>query len=120
MKAIWIGMIGLAAVGIMPRGVWAHAFLETSEPKVGASIAKPPAQVRIAFTQAVEPAFSAIQVFGPDGKQVDKHDCRVDPKDRKALVVSLPTLGPGKYKVAWHVVSVDTHRTQGDFKFTVQ
>lgn len=28
-------------------------------------------------------------------------------------------LKPGVYVVSWHVVSVDTHHTQGSFKFTV-
>jgi len=32
----------------------------------------------------------------------------------------LPPLPAGTYRVKWHVVSVDTHRTQGDFKFTVK
>jgi len=28
-------------------------------------------------------------------------------------------LKPGTYLVSWHVVSVDTHRTSGTYKFTV-
>jgi len=28
-------------------------------------------------------------------------------------------LKPGKYKVVWRAVSVDTHATNGDFKFEV-
>ncbi|MGH6674956.1 MAG: copper resistance protein CopC [Xanthobacteraceae bacterium] len=28
-------------------------------------------------------------------------------------------LKPGIYIVSWHVVSVDTHHTQGTYKFTV-
>ena len=35
------------------------------------------------------------------------------------LRVALKTLGPGTYKVSWRVLSVDTHRTQGDFSFHV-
>jgi len=33
------------------------------------------------------------------------------------LTVSLPKLKPGKYKVVWRVVSVDTHVTTGNFTF---
>jgi methionine-rich copper-binding protein CopC len=33
--------------------------------------------------------------------------------------VSAP-LKPGVYTVHWHAVSVDTHRTQGSFQFTVR
>ena len=35
------------------------------------------------------------------------------------LKVSLPPLGPGTYRVAWRVVSVDTHVTSGSFTFQV-
>ena len=31
----------------------------------------------------------------------------------------IPDLPPGTYKVIWRVLSVDTHRTQGDFTFRV-
>jgi methionine-rich copper-binding protein CopC len=36
------------------------------------------------------------------------------------LIVSLPNLADGEYSVSWKVVSVDTHHTNGDFKFTVK
>jgi len=29
-------------------------------------------------------------------------------------------LSPGRYSVRWHAVSVDTHRTEGAFQFTVK
>jgi len=35
-------------------------------------------------------------------------------------VLNLPPLTPGHYKVSWHVVSVDTHRTEGSFSFDIQ
>jgi hypothetical protein len=33
--------------------------------------------------------------------------------------VSLKPVGPGTYRVSWHVVSVDTHPTEGNFTFRV-
>jgi methionine-rich copper-binding protein CopC len=35
------------------------------------------------------------------------------------LGVSLPPLAPGRYRVAWRAVSVDTHVTAGDYAFDV-
>jgi hypothetical protein len=32
----------------------------------------------------------------------------------------LDALPAGAYRVHWHVVSVDTHMTEGDFSFTVR
>ena len=99
--------------------VSAHAFLERCDPAVGGKIHSVPAAVRIWFTEAIEPAFSSIQVFDATGKQVDKKDTHSDRSNRSLLQISLPHLGPGTYKVLWRVVSVDTHRTNGDFTFQI-
>ena len=97
----------------------AHGFLEHSDPSVGSKVHSAPAAVRIWFTEAIEPRFSSIQVFDATGKQVDKKDTHSDPPNRSQLQVSLPRLGPGSYKVIWRIVSVDTHRTNGDFRFQI-
>ena len=97
----------------------AHAFLDHAEPKVGAKVSTSPTEVKIWFTQELEPAFSSIKVLDANGNQVDKKDTHQDEADKKLLKVSLNTLSPGEYKVVWQVVSVDTHRTNGDFKFHV-
>jgi methionine-rich copper-binding protein CopC len=34
--------------------------------------------------------------------------------------VALPKLAPGLYTVIWHIASVDTHRTEGRFQFTIR
>jgi len=99
---------------------WAHAFLDHAEPKVGSTVTNSPTEVKIWFTQELEPAFSSIEVQNAQGKEVDKKDVHVDAKDKSLLEVSLPQLPAGTYTVAWHVVSVDTHRTQGHFEFTVK
>jgi methionine-rich copper-binding protein CopC len=51
--------------------------------------------------EAIEPAFSSIQVFDAAGKQVDKKDTHSDRSSHSLLQISLPRLGPGTYKVAW-------------------
>jgi copper resistance protein C len=97
----------------------AHAFLERAEPAVGSTVETSPSEVRIRFTENIEPAFSSIQVFDASGKEVNKHDLHLDRSDRALLHVSLPRLGAGIYKVVWRVVSVDTHVTSGSFTFQV-
>jgi methionine-rich copper-binding protein CopC len=97
----------------------AHAFLQRAEPAVGSTVQTSPSEVRIRFTENIEPAFSGIQVFDPSGKKVDKHDVGLDRSDHALLHVSLPRLGAGIYKVVWRVVSVDTHVTSGSFTFQV-
>jgi len=98
----------------------AHACLDHADPKVGADVAKAPAEIRIWFNEPVEPAFSTIEVFDASGNQVDKRDTHLDSKDNTLLIVSVPASSGGKFKVVWKVVAKDTHRTNGEFKFTVK
>jgi copper resistance protein C len=97
----------------------AHAFLDHASPAVGRTVATAPPAVTIWFTQELEPAFSSIEVQDQSGVRVDAGDAQVDAKDPTILRVSLKPLPPGKYKVFWRVVSVDTHPTEGTFTFTV-
>jgi copper resistance protein C len=97
----------------------AHAFLKEAEPRVGSMVQTSPKEIRIRFTENLEPAFSGIQVFDASGNEVDKHDAHLDPSDHSLLHVSLPRLGAGIYKVVWRVVSVDTHVTKGSFTFRI-
>jgi methionine-rich copper-binding protein CopC len=99
--------------------VEAHAFLKNAEPAVGSTVETSPNEIRIRFTENIEPVFSSIQVFNASGKQVDKRDVHLDRSNHALLHVSLPRLGPGTYKVVWRVVSVDTHVTSGNFTFQV-
>jgi methionine-rich copper-binding protein CopC len=104
----------------MPAAALAHAFPDHSDPKVGSTVSGSPTQVRIWFDSDLEPAFSNLMVHNMDGKMVDKKDSRVDPSDPKLLEVSVPPLPPGTYLVIWNVVARDTHRTQGQFTFTIK
>ncbi|HEY1788467.1 MAG TPA: copper resistance CopC family protein [Verrucomicrobiae bacterium] len=99
---------------------WAHAFLDHAEPKVGSTVTNSPAQIKLWYTQSLEPVFSDVAVQDDKGREVDKKNMRQDGKDKSLLIVSLPSLPDGTYTVIWHVVSVDTHRPQGRFKFTIK
>ncbi|HEY5297892.1 MAG TPA: copper resistance CopC family protein [Verrucomicrobiae bacterium] len=99
---------------------WAHAFLDHAEPKVGGTVTNSPTEIKIWFTQNLEPAFSTLEVQDAQGKEVDKKDARLDLKNKSLFAVSLPQLPAGTYTVVWHAVSVDTHKTQGRFEFTIK
>jgi methionine-rich copper-binding protein CopC len=112
-----LGLAALAAALIQP--VSAHAFLDRAAPAVGSSVRTSPTELKLWFTERLEPAFSRVRVQDGSGKQVDRGDGRVDATDGVLLRVSLPRLAPGTYRVTWRVLSVDTHVTEGDFTFDV-
>jgi hypothetical protein len=62
---------------------------------VGSQIHGAPTQVKIWFTEKLEPALSKIQVFNISGLEVDKRDVKIDPSNAALLTVSLPELKPG-------------------------
>jgi copper resistance protein C len=112
-------LLALPALLIALSAASAHAFLERASPAVGSTIHAAPAEIVLRFTERIEPTFSAVQVTGPGGERVDAGDVRVDAREPASLHVPLKTLTAGIYKVVWRVVSVDSHVTEGDFKFTV-
>jgi methionine-rich copper-binding protein CopC len=119
MPCLPLGLLVFAWAAGFAAHVNAHAFLDHATPAVGSTVHTPPPLVKVWFTQQLEPAFSAVQVFDANGKRVDKADSRVDPADATLLVVTLPQLAPGTYRVTWRVLSIDSHVTEGDFNFDV-
>jgi methionine-rich copper-binding protein CopC len=109
--------IGAFVLALIPRVGWAHAFLDHAEPAVGSQIHSAPTEMRIWFTEKLEPALSRIQVFDAANSEVDKRNVHIDGSNPALLEVTLSPLPPGKYKVVWRVVSVDTHVTTGNFTF---
>jgi methionine-rich copper-binding protein CopC len=112
-----------AIVVIIPLLLWlvtseasAHAFLDHAEPRVGNTVATAPREVTLWFTQKLEPAFSTITVTNTAGQRVDTGKTRVSGNQ---MSVSLRSGGAGTYRVNWRVLSVDTHRTDGNFTFRV-
>jgi len=109
----------LVALLVGAATAWGHAFLERADPRVGSTVRTAPAQVRVWFTEALEPAFSTLEVVSQSGERVDLGAARVDAASPTLLQVGLKALGPGAYRVKWRVLSIDSHVTAGDFAFRV-
>ena len=107
-------LLALAA----PLPAAAHAFLDSATPAVGATVAASPPQLVLRFTESLEPAFCTLAVTDAGGHAVTAAK-PVSGAERNQLVLALPPLKPGTYHVTWQAVSVDTHRTNGGFDFTV-
>ena len=111
MKSIVI----IALLCFLPIAAQAHARLDHASPRVGSTVAAAPKELSMWFTEKLEPAFSTAEVRNAQGAvQSGKAHA-----DGTVLHVPLQSLSPGTYTVNWRVLSVDTHRTQGSFTFTV-
>jgi methionine-rich copper-binding protein CopC len=109
-----------AALLFSQTSAWATTFLDHAEPAVGGMVDVPPKEIKIWFTQELEPALSQIQLFDRHNKPVTQNHATVDPTDSSLLSLSVPALAPGKYRVNWKVTSIDTHMTVGTFFFIVR
>jgi len=97
-----------------------HAFLDHAVPGVGATVQSAPSELELSFTQDLVPAFSGASVASAEGGAIATGKATVNAASPSVLHVPLgQKLKPGVYVVNWHVVSVDTHRSAGSYKFTV-
>ena len=97
----------------------AHAMLDHADPRVGSTVSASPRELVLWFSEQLEPAFSTVEVRNGSGARVDAGKAQLSHSNRTELHVPLKSLPPGSYRVFWRVLSVDTHRTQGNFSFRV-
>ena len=107
--ALFLMSVGFATT------VKAHAMLDHANPGVGSSVAGSPGQVTLYFTQQLEPKFSGAEVRNASGARVDKGKSI----SGNVMRIGVGAMPAGGYTVTWHVLSVDTHTTQGSFNFRV-
>ncbi len=119
MKPFWLAVWMVACAARAAAPAHAHAFLDHATPAVGSTVHGSPPRVELWFTQELEPAFSTVRVLDQGNHRQDSGDAKVEPGDATRLQVPLPQLAPGRYRVEWRVLSVDTHVTEGDFTFVV-
>lgn len=121
-----MGMIALlGAMGcvlLFPAIASAHAVLLRSDPEQNAALHVPPDQVRLWFSETLNPTFSTVIVENAVTQQrVDRRDAQLSPDNTSEMDVTLQArLPPGVYVVIWRSDSnVDGHIESASFLFTV-
>ncbi|GAC1392674.1 MAG: copper transporter YcnJ [Ktedonobacteraceae bacterium] len=106
---------------LFPSVSEAHAILLRSDPTKGAVLKTAPTQVRMWFTESLNPTFSTARVINSSRQRVDQHNAHVSSSDQTEMAVNLPpNLPPAVYVVIWRTQSADDgHILTGSFIFTV-
>jgi len=118
-RSILIAALALCSLGLLAEAADAHAWYLRSNPAADARLVRPPAEIRVSFTEPPDVRGSEIQVLTTDGRRVDRRDVRAT-EEPNGLAVSVEPIGDGGYTVAWTVLStVDGHTTKGSFVFAV-
>lgn len=108
--------LACAVISFCSAPSFAHAMLEHAHPGAGAKLAPSPKAIVLIFSERLEPVFSNVAVTDSAGRSVEAGAVTVS---GKSMAAPLQPLLPGHYRVAWHAVSVDTHRTEGAYGFTI-
>jgi methionine-rich copper-binding protein CopC len=110
--------VALLASLLGASAAFAHAHLQSSQPAADSSVAAP-RDLRLTFTEGVEATFTKVSL-SKDGTEVAVKGLQTPDADKKVLVVTpAAPLAAGTYKVEWHAVSVDTHKSEGTYSFKV-
>ncbi len=112
-------LLALTAALALPGSAWGHAVLLHTVPSPSGVVNRPPAQVSLTYSEAVEHRFAIVSVTDADGTPRASAPARRSATDPDTLVVPLEQLARGWYLVYWWVISVDGHPVRGAFTFAV-
>jgi methionine-rich copper-binding protein CopC len=104
----------------------AHAILEDSEPKAGATIPPGPVALKLRFNSRIDRARSGLTLIrsdkadnGDSAAKQTRTALTVNPDGPPDILTATFTLTPGAYVVRWQVLAIDGHITRGDVPLTV-
>jgi copper transport protein len=117
-RAGLVGIVAAAALAL-PASAWAHAALLQTVPVASRTINTAPTEVRMRFSEPVEPRFAIVSVTDATGRQVTDGDPASAPGSPQTLVTPLQRVPEGWYLVFWRVISADGHPVRGAFTFAV-
>ena len=118
-----LAMLAFSPVGPAARFLpvaSAHALLVRSDPAADAILNAPPSQVKMWFSEDINPLTSRAVVVNTTNQEVDNKDAHVSSSDTKEMIVTLPLFKAGAYVVVWRTQSQDDgHITGGSSIFRI-
>ena len=128
-RTCWLAGLSAVAVLCLVAQFWlaavagpasAHAEFVSATPAPGAALTRPPALLRIVFSEPLAPRLSGVALHASSGAAEPARSAGVDPRDASAYELALPRLRPDRYTVIWHTTSrIDGHVRWGSYAFTL-
>lgn len=113
----------LAGLGLLAASApaFAHAHLKSATPAIGGTVATAPTELDLKFSEGLNLKFTGLKVSGPAKAAIATGPAALGTGDDATLVVPVTDALPaGPYKVDWHALSSDGHKTSGSYTFTVK
>jgi copper transport protein len=117
-RGLLLALVAAAALAV-PAAAWAHAALLHTEPVASRVVNTPPAEVRLTYSEPIEPRFAIVSVTDAAGRSVTSGLPQRGPGEPQTLVTPLRQVPEGWYLVFWRVISADGHPVRGAFTFAV-
>jgi copper transport protein len=111
-------LVAATALGA-PAAAWAHAALLHTVPEASRTVNTQPGQVRLTYSEPIEPRFAIVSVTDAAGRQVTSGAPQRAPDSPQTLITPLRRVPQGWYLVFWRVISADGHPVRGAFTFAV-
>jgi methionine-rich copper-binding protein CopC len=113
-------VLSLAIGSLATSWSHAHAKVETAEPKADSELSEAPKEIRLHFSDTLEPAFTKIVLLDAKNVSIKLPRAVVDKSNAKTVSAQLPVLGAGQYLVRWSTMSRDSHKVKGEYRFIVK
>ena len=125
-RCIWLQpclalLLALTLCLLLPQTSKAYAVLLRSDPPANAILKAEPVQVRLWFSEDLNPDSSTASVVNAANQRVDVNGALVMPTNAREMDIALrPDLLPGVYVVIWHTQSVNDWQVfSGTFPFSL-
>ncbi len=119
-----VGPLALGPGGDRAAGlvVFGHSQLVSSSPGSGEVVGAPPTEIRLVFSEPIDPRYTSLDLLDGTGKAVLVGAGGPDPADARVLVAAVPAATglptDTIYTVNWRALSAaDGHTTQGFLTF---
>ncbi|MEN0643223.1 copper resistance protein CopC [Alkalicoccobacillus gibsonii] len=116
-KVVSLALLVGLLIGVSPSVTYAHSHFESSVPEEGQTVEEAVETIELSFDGGIEQA-SEVQVFTADGEEIETTAVNVNSPNIE-VELSEP-LANGDYRVAYNVLSADTHPVEGEFTFSVE
>jgi methionine-rich copper-binding protein CopC len=108
-----------AALAVVATSASAHSLLLESVPAPGATLKAPPQELMLRFNNRIEKSLSRVRLVDARGADQPLVVSVVAGGRADRLTATVPSLGPGRWRVEWQVLSTDGHVVSGRFDFTL-
>ncbi len=121
MKLLGAVAVQLAVMLLAAVTAHAHAVLLESSPADNAFLKAPPREVVLRFNARIEKGVSRFTLLDYKGRKLaltPQPEGGADAPGR--IIIPLPVIGPGAYRLEYFVLASDGHSTPGVIRFTVK